>query len=94
MRRVPLISLLLAGTLLAGQALVAAHDSSHDQIPGAAHGCMVCTYVNAVGHGVVPTVPTVTTTGTIEAPEAILATTQAVVAIRLHPIRGPPALPL
>lgn len=91
-RRIPLISLLLATALLAGQVLAGAHDSSHDQLPGAAHGCMVCTYVNAVGHGAVPAAPTLTIAGTVEAPEAILATTQTVVATRLHPIRGPPAL--
>jgi hypothetical protein len=91
-RRLPLISLLLAAVLLAGQALVGAHDSSHELMPGAAHGCVVCTYANAAGHGAVPAVPPVVIAGTVEAPEAILATTEAVVAIRLHPIRGPPAL--
>lgn len=91
-RRVPLISLLLAAALLAGQALFAVHDSDHGLQPGAAHGCVVCVYAHGAGHGAIPIASGLTITGAIEPPDAILTATPATVAVRLHPIRGPPAL--
>lgn len=92
-RRVPLISLLLAATLLAGQAVAAAHDSDHGLQPGAAHGCVVCVYAHGAGHGALPATPAVAIAGPVYVPDAALAVAQTAVTVRLHPIRGPPALP-
>jgi hypothetical protein len=90
--RVPLISLLLAATLLAGQWLAAVHDSDHGLQPGAAHSCVVCVYAHGAGHGALPAVPRLALGTGTEAPEIPLAATSVAVAARLHPIRGPPAL--
>ena len=91
-RRVPLISLLLAAALLAGQALVALHDSDHGLQAGASHGCVVCVYAHGAGHGALPAMPVVAPGLAAEAPEVPLAAATAAVTVRLHPIRGPPAL--
>jgi len=91
-RRVPLISLLLAAALLAGQALAAAHDSDHGLQPGAAHSCVVCVYAHGAGHGALPAVPQLALALTAEAPDVQPAAATAAVTVRLHPIRGPPAL--
>jgi hypothetical protein len=91
-RRLPLVSLLLAAALLAGQALVSAHDYSHELLPGAAHGCVVCVYAHGAGHGALPAAPVLALAGTSESPVAALAGAQAAVTVRLHPIRGPPTL--
>ncbi len=88
-----LISLALAATILAGQLLAAAHDTDHHGLlPGASHGCVVCVYAHGAGHGALPAMPVVALAGAIEAPAVVVATTQAAVTVRLHPIRGPPAL--
>ena len=91
-RRVPLISLLLAATLLAGQAVLGAHDSSHELVPGAAHGCVVCVYAHGAGHGALPATPRLALATSVESPEIPLMAAAAAVTVRLHPIRGPPAL--
>jgi hypothetical protein len=91
-RRVPLVSLLLAAALLAGQALAAAHDSDHGLQAGAAHGCVVCVYAHGAGHGALPAVPAVALAGPADPPGIAVAATHAAVSVRLHPIRGPPAL--
>ena len=93
MKRRPLVSALLALALFAGQSLAAAHDTSdHGLQPGAAH-CVVCVYAHGAGHGALPVPPALPAAGTVEAPESFLAATQVAVTVRLHPIRGPPALP-
>jgi hypothetical protein len=91
-RHVSLISLLLATAMLAGQALAAFHDSDHGLQPGAAHSCVVCVYAHGAGHGPLPALPLLTVGPTAEAPELPLAATSVAVTVRLHPIRGPPAL--
>jgi hypothetical protein len=89
--RLPLISALLALALLLGQVLVAAHDSDHGLQPGAAH-CVVCVYAHSAGTGALPAIPVVAVADVIEQPDAILAKAFATVTVRLHPIRGPPAV--
>jgi hypothetical protein len=91
-RRIPMISLLLAAALLAGQALAAFHDSDHGLQPGSAHGCVVCVYAHGAGHGALPAMPVVALAVATEAPEVALAAASVAVTVRLHPIRGPPAL--
>ncbi|MGH8442791.1 MAG: hypothetical protein ACRETF_07830 [Nevskiaceae bacterium] len=93
-RRVPLISLVLAAALLAGQMLAAAHDGDHGLQPGAAHGCVVCVYAHGAGHGALPALPLLSPGATVPAPELPLVAAAVAVTVRLHPIRGPPALPL
>lgn len=92
LRRFMLIPLLLAAALLAGPVLASVHDADHGLQPGAAHGCVVCVYAHGAGHGAMPVAPVVAVAGTSEAPAAARAVPQASVAVRLHPIRGPPAL--
>jgi hypothetical protein len=94
MRRRSLISAVLAAALLLGQALAGAHDSGHGLQPGAAHACAVCVYAHGAGHGVVPGVPTLVFEPPVAAPHAATVLAQAAVTVRLHPIRGPPALPV
>jgi hypothetical protein len=91
-RRVPLISLLLAATLLVGQAVAAAHDSDHGLQPGTTHGCVVCVYAHGAGHGALRAAPQLALAATAEIPETSLTAAAAAVTVRLHPIRGPPAL--
>ena len=91
-RRIPLISLLLAATLLAGQWLAASHDGKHGLQPDAAHSCVVCVYAHGAGHGALPAVPQLAPGTNAEAPEASAAASAVAVTVRLHPIRGPPAL--
>jgi hypothetical protein len=91
--RRPLISLVLAAALMVGPALAAAHDSDHGLQPGAAHGCVVCVYAHGSGHGALPAPLVLTLAAPAEMPAASIATAQAAVTVRLHPIRGPPALP-
>lgn len=92
MRRQSLISAVLAAALLLGQALAAAHDPDHGLQPGAAHACAVCVYAHGAGHGVVPGAPTLVFEAPAEARPTAPVMAQAAVAVRLHPIRGPPAL--
>lgn len=93
MRRQSWISAFLAAALLLGQALAAAHNPDHhDLLPGAAHGCVICVYAHGVGHGALPTAPTLAFDAPAAAPVAALATAQVAVTVRFHPIRGPPAL--
>ncbi len=91
-RRVPLISLLLAATLLAGQWLVAAHDSDHGLQASASHACAVCVYAHGAGHGALPATPQLALALAAEVPEIPLMAAAAAVTVRLHPIRGPPVL--
>lgn len=92
MRRRPLISLLLAAALLAAPVLAAAHDSGHGLQPGAAHACVVCVYAHGAGHGALPAAPALAASGPVEIPDTVSATAHVAVTVRLHPIRGPPAL--
>ena len=89
----PLLSLLLAAALFAGPVLAAAHDTDHGLQPGAAHGCVVCVYAHGAGHGALPATPHLVVAASGDAPEAIVAAANVAVTVRLHPIRGPPALP-
>ncbi|MGH8482386.1 MAG: hypothetical protein ACRES8_07990 [Nevskiaceae bacterium] len=89
--RLPLISLLLAAAVLAGQALVAAHDSEHGLQPGAAHACVVCVYAHGAGHGALPAAPQIAIAVVSGTLEASFAAAHVAVTVRLHPIRGPPA---
>lgn len=87
-----LLSALLALALFAGPVLAGAHDSDHGLQPGATHACAMCIYAHTGGHGALPTPPALPLGGTVEAPESSCATTTVAVTVRLHPIRGPPAL--
>ncbi|MGQ0586853.1 MAG: hypothetical protein ACT4PK_06590 [Gammaproteobacteria bacterium] len=92
MRKTSLISRVLAAAVLAGQWLIATHDSDHGTLPGAAHDCVVCVYAHGAGNGALPTAaPLALGTGS-EAPEVTPAAASVAVTVRLHPIRGPPAL--
>ena len=90
-RRVPLISLLLTAVLLAGQWLCAVHNSDH-ALQGATPACSVCVAAHGAGHGALPATPRVVLGATTEAPELSPAAAAVTVTVRLHPIRGPPAL--
>lgn len=91
--RRPLVSLLLAAALFAGPVLAGAHDPDHGLQPGASHGCVVCVYAHGSGHGALPATPQLVLAATAEAPATVLAGDRLAVTVRLHPIRGPPALP-
>ena len=91
-RRVPLISMLLAATLLAGQWLVALHDGDHGLQPDATHSCVVCAYAHGGGHGALPAIPQLALDAGVEAPAIPLTAASVAVTVRLHPIRGPPDL--
>lgn len=86
-----LVSLVLAAALLAGQWLSASHETEHSLLPDAAHACAVCVYAHGAGHGALPTSVALAFAGAADVPAPALAATPAAVAIRLHPIRGPPA---
>ena len=90
--RLPLISAVLAATLLIGQWLCAAHESDHALQAGAAQGCVVCVYAHGAGTGAVPTLPALVLGGTSEVPEMTAAANPLAATLRHHPIRGPPAL--
>jgi len=90
--RRPLISLVLAATLLAGQWLAAAHEPDHALQPGAAHACAICVYAHGAGSGALPAVPHLVLDGVIEAPESCAAANPLAGILRSHPIRGPPTL--
>lgn len=90
--RHPLISLVLAATLLAGQWLAAAHDGDHGLQPGAAHACAVCVYAHGAGTGALPALVTLSFEGAAEAPDNAKVVNPQAVTSRHHPIRGPPAL--
>jgi hypothetical protein len=91
MRRRPLVSFVLAAALLLGQGLAAAHDSDHG-LQEAAHACVVCVYAHGAGHGALPVAPALVFAAPGEAPHAAPATARIALAVRLHPIRGPPTL--
>jgi hypothetical protein len=86
-----LISLLLAAALFAGPMLASAHDSDHG-VQEAAHACVVCVYAHGAGHGALPAALALVRAAPAAAPDAPAASAQAAVAVRIHPIRGPPAL--
>jgi len=86
------VSLVLAAALLLGQWLAAAHATEHSLLPEAAHACAVCVYAHGAGHGALPARVTLIVGGPADAPEARFAAAPVPVAVRLHPIRGPPAL--
>jgi len=88
----PLISLVLAAALLAGQWLAAAHEPDHALQPGAAHVCAICVYAHGAGSGALPAVPHLVFDGAVEAPESRAAASPLAGILRSHPIRGPPAL--
>jgi hypothetical protein len=91
-RRLTLVPLLLAAALFAGPVLASAHDADHGLQPGAAHACVVCAYAHGAGHGALPVTPGLVLAAPGEAPHAGPTAAQGTVAVRLHPIRGPPAL--
>jgi hypothetical protein len=91
MRRRSFVSAVLAAALLLGQALAAAHDSDHG-LQEAAHACVVCVYAHGAGHGAMPVAPELVSAAPGEAPHAAPTSARIAVAVRLHPIRGPPAL--
>jgi hypothetical protein len=90
--RRPLVTLLLAASLLAGQWLASGHDPDHGLVAGAAHACAVCAYVHGAGAGVLPAVPGVLLPIFSEAPESHHAATPLAAIAADHPIRGPPQL--
>lgn len=90
--RRPLIPLVLAAAVLAGQWLAAAHEPDHALQPGAAHACAVCVYAHGGGSGLLPAIAQLGFDGAAEAPEPAAAANPLAVIARHHPIRGPPAL--
>lgn len=91
-RRRPLISLVLAAALLAGQWLAATHDPDHGLQAGAADGCVVCVYAHGAGAGALPATPQLVLEPGAEVPDAAPAGNTLAATLRNHPIRGPPAL--
>lgn len=91
MSRRSLASLVLAAALFAGPVLASAHDSDHG-LQEAAHACVVCVYAHGAGHGALPATLALVLGAPAAAPEAAAASAEAALAVRLHPIRGPPAL--
>lgn len=89
--RRPLLTLVLAAALLAGQWLVAAHEPDH-ALAGAAHGCVVCVYAHGAGTGALPHVAALSLDGAVEAPASARTRAPRAALLRHHPIRGPPAL--
>jgi len=89
--RQPLISLVLAATVLAGQWLVASHDTDHGLQPGAAHACAVCVYAHGAGAGALPALPVLSLEVAREAPEFVAVASPLAATVRNHPIRGPPS---
>jgi len=89
--RRPLISLVLAATLLAGQWLVAAHEPDHALQPGTAHSCVICVYAHGAGTGALPALPVLVLEAAREAPDAVVDGSPLTATVRNHPIRGPPA---
>ena len=90
-RRVPLISLLLAATLLAGQWLCAVHESEH-ALQGATPACSVCLVAHQAGAGALPTIPQLALNVVSTPPAAPSVASPLAATLRHHPIRGPPAL--
>jgi hypothetical protein len=90
-RHLPLI---LAATLLAGQWFAFAHESEHVLKPGTAHACATCIYAHGAGTGAVPASLRFDLFGVLEAPADLAPGGPLAAAIRQHPIRGPPALPV
>jgi hypothetical protein len=90
-RRIPLISLLLAAALLAGQWLCAVHETGH-ALQGATPACSVCISAHQAGAGAVPAIPHLALDGASSAPEAPAIASPLAATLRHHPIRGPPAL--
>jgi hypothetical protein len=89
--RVPLISLLLAATLLAGQWLCAVHESDH-ALHGATPACSVCVAAHQAGTGALPAMPQMALDCAPAPPDATVAAGPLAAILRDHPIRGPPAL--
>lgn len=88
----PLTHLVLAAALLLGQWLSAAHTPDDVLTPGAAHACAVCVYSHASGTGALPVMAALQIPVAALASAAPAARHPVAVALRYHPIRGPPAL--
>ncbi len=87
-----LISLLLAGFVLAGQFMAAAHNSDHGLSPNAAHSCAICVYAHGAGSGALPVAPTLDLAFADAAPEAAVVARIFTAPGRHYPIRGPPQI--
>ena len=87
-----LVSAVLAAALLLGQWLAAAHEPDHALKPGAAHACAVCVYAHGAGTGALPAAPLLALDGGTELAHVAVTASPVAVAVRHHPIRGPPAL--
>ena len=92
MRSRPLLSMLLAAALLAGQWLAAGHDTDHGLSPGAAHACAICAYVHGAGSGALPATPRLSLAAPAVAPDAVIVAAPRAASLSQQPIRGPPAL--
>lgn len=90
--RQPLISAVLALAVLLGQWLAATHAPDHALQPGGADNCAVCVYAHSAGTGALPSVPVVVAVAPAEAPHSNVAASPLAATVRIHPIRGPPAL--
>jgi hypothetical protein len=90
-RRVPLVSLLLAAALLAGQWLCAAHEADH-ALQGATPACSVCVAAHQAGAGALPALPQLALEPGSAPPEAPAVANPLAATLRHHPIRGPPTL--
>jgi len=87
-----LVSAVLAAALLLGQWLAAAHEPDHALKPGAAHACAVCVYAHGAGTGALPAAPLLALDAATELAHVTVTTSLVAVAVRHHPIRGPPVL--
>jgi hypothetical protein len=87
----PLITLLLAASVLLGQWLAAGHDPEHG-LAGASHACAVCVYAHGAGSGALPSLPQLVLIVIAAAPISYVAAMPVAARARHHPIRGPPPL--
>jgi len=86
-----LICALLALAVLAGQWVCAVHESDH-ALQNAATSCAICVAAHGAGAGALPAMPSLDVVAPVAAPEMPRVATATAVTVRLHPIRGPPAL--
>lgn len=89
--RCPLIAAVLVAALLVGQWLTAAHEPDH-ALQAGADACAVCVYAHGAGNGALPKALVLALAAPQAAPAAEHFAAPVSVLIRLHPIRGPPAL--
>ena len=88
----PLVSLLLALSVLAGQWLVVDHDHDRSVATASEHACAICVYAHAAGSGALPVAPALHFEFTTVVQEFAAAVSRASAPQQHHPIRGPPQI--